>query len=169
MTIWGSACLAEDTEIRMTDGTFSILQNSVGKEIWTDHQGETRKIRRIHKFDTLETDPPLYGIGVNWMTGCHYIWGRVDSKWQRALESRGVHTAKRKPPKGPVYAVELDKDDHLTLRGGILAATFRNCNIVEPRRPGYSRDFRFKIERDYRKHTSSNGTMEEWDTDQTAP
>ena len=62
--IWGSACLAEDTEIRMADGTFSMLQNSVGKEIWTDQQ-ETRKIRRIHKFDTLETDPPLYGIGGN--------------------------------------------------------------------------------------------------------
>jgi len=57
-TIWGSACLAEDTEIRMADGTFSMI----GKEIWTDQQG-TRKIRRIHKFVTLETDPPLYGIG----------------------------------------------------------------------------------------------------------
>ena len=28
-TIWGSACLAEDTEIRMADGTFSMI----GKEI----------------------------------------------------------------------------------------------------------------------------------------
>ena len=83
--IWGSACLAEDTEIRMADGTFSMLQNSVGKEIWTDQQ-ETRKIRRIHKFDTLETDPPLYGIGGNQMTEFHYIWGQMDSKWQRALE-----------------------------------------------------------------------------------
>jgi len=71
-TIWGSACLAEDTEIRMMDGTFSMLQNSGGKQIWTDQQG-TRKIRRIHKFDTLETDPPLYGIGSNWMTEFHYI------------------------------------------------------------------------------------------------
>jgi len=31
-TIWGSACLAEVTEICMADGTFSILQNSVGKD-----------------------------------------------------------------------------------------------------------------------------------------
>jgi len=67
-TIWGSACLAEDTEIRMADGTFSKLLNSAGKQIWTDQQG-TRKIRRIHKFDTLETDPPLYGIEGNCMTG----------------------------------------------------------------------------------------------------
>jgi len=56
--IWGSACLVKDTEICMTDGTFSMLQNSVGKEIWTDQQG-TRKIRRIHKFDALEMDAPL--------------------------------------------------------------------------------------------------------------
>jgi len=28
-TTWGSACLAENTEICMADGTFSILQNSV--------------------------------------------------------------------------------------------------------------------------------------------
>jgi len=48
---WGSACLAEDTEIRLTDGTFASLQNSIGREIWTD-QPDTRKIRRIHKFDT---------------------------------------------------------------------------------------------------------------------
>ena len=30
-TTWGSACLAEDTEFRMADGTFSMLQNSLGK------------------------------------------------------------------------------------------------------------------------------------------
>ena len=59
---WGSACLAEDTEIRMADGTFAKIQNSVGKEIWTDQQG-TRKIRRIHKLDTLETDPPCMELG----------------------------------------------------------------------------------------------------------
>jgi len=82
---WGSACLAEDIKIRLADGTFATLQNSTGKEIWTDQQ-ETRKIRRIHKFDTLETDPPLYGIGGNWMTESHFIWGRTDSKWQRAFE-----------------------------------------------------------------------------------
>ena len=77
--------MAEDTKICMADGTFSMLLNSAGKEIWTDQQG-TRNIRRIHKFDTLETDPPLYGIGANYMTEFHYIWGRMDSKWQRALE-----------------------------------------------------------------------------------
>jgi len=56
----------------MADATFSTIQNSVGKEIWTEQQG-TRKIRRIHKFDTFETDPPLYGIGGNWMTEFHFI------------------------------------------------------------------------------------------------
>ena len=54
---WGSACLAEDIEIRLADCTFATLQNSTGKAIWTDQQ-ETRTIKRIHKFDTLETDPP---------------------------------------------------------------------------------------------------------------
>jgi len=79
------------------------------------------------------------------MKGFHYIWGRVDSKWQMALEFRGVNKAKRKISQRPVYAVEPDTDDHLTLRGGIQAATFGNCNIVEPRRPGYTQDFRFII------------------------
>jgi len=134
--------LAEDIEIRLADGTFATLQNSVGKEIWTDQQG-TRKIRRIHKFDTLETDPPLYEIGRNWVTASHFIWGQMDSKWQRAFEFRGV---KKKTPKGPVFAVELDTDDYLTLRGGIKAATFGNCLIVEPRRQGYTQDFCFKID-----------------------
>ena len=69
---WGLACLAENTEICMADGTFSIMQNSVGKEIWRDQQ-RTRKIRRIHKFDMIETDPPLFGIGGNWMTDFHFI------------------------------------------------------------------------------------------------
>ena len=93
--IWGSACLSEGTEIRMADRTFSILQNSVGKEIWTDQQGQ-RKLRRIHQFDTIETDPFLFGIGGNWMTDCHFIWGRKDSQWQRALEVRGVNKANGK-------------------------------------------------------------------------
>jgi len=134
-TTWRSACLAEDTEICMVDGTFSIIQNSVGKVIWTDQQGK-RKIRRIHKFDTIETDPPLFGIWGNWMTDFHFIWGRMDSKWQRALEVRGVNKAKRKTLKGSVFVVELDTYDYLTLRGGIQAATFGNCLIVEPHRQG---------------------------------
>jgi len=33
---WRSACLAEDTEIRLADGTFALIQNSIRKEIWTD-------------------------------------------------------------------------------------------------------------------------------------
>jgi len=78
-TTWGSACLAENTEIFVADGTFSMIQNSVGKEIWTDQQGK-RKIIRIHKFDTTETDPPLLGIGGKWMTKFYFIWGRIDSK-----------------------------------------------------------------------------------------
>ena len=95
----GSACLAEDIEIRLADGTFITLQNSAGKEIWTDQQG-TRKIRQIRKFDTLETDPPLYGIGGNWMTESHFIWGRMDPKWQRASEIRGATQSKEENPKG---------------------------------------------------------------------
>jgi len=151
----------EDTKIRMADGTFSMLQNSAGKEIWTDQQG-TRKVRRIHKFDTLETDPPLYGIGGNWMTEFLYFWGRMDSKWQRVLEYRGVNKAKRKNPKGPVYAVELDTDDYLTLRGGILSATFGNCRIVEPRRQGYTQDLRFKIDQALREKGLQKAHIIEW-------
>jgi hypothetical protein len=158
---WGSACLAEDTEIRMADGTFATLQNSAGKEIWTDQQG-TRKIRRIHKFDTLETDPPLYGIGGNWMTESHFIGGRMDSKWHWAFEIRGVNKVKKKTPKGPVFAVELDTDDYLTLRGGIKAATFGNCLIVEPRRQGYTQDFRFKIDQALRGRGLQKAYIIEW-------
>ena len=95
MTTWGLACVAEDTEICTADGTFSLLQNSVGKEIWTNQQGK-RKVRRIHKLDGTETDPPLLGIGFNWMTNFHFIWGRIDSKWHRAFEVRGVNKAVRK-------------------------------------------------------------------------
>jgi len=87
-TTWGSACLAENTQICMVDGTFAIIQNSVGKEIWMDQQGK-RKIIRIHKFDTTETDPPLLEIGGNWMTNFHFFGdesipngiGRLKSEW----------------------------------------------------------------------------------------
>jgi len=84
-TTWGSACLAEDTEIRLADGTFASLQHSIGKEIWTD-QPNTRKIKRIHKFDTRETDPPLYLIESNWVTESHFICRRTEPNWHRAFE-----------------------------------------------------------------------------------
>ena len=61
---WGAACLAEDTEIRLADGTFAQIQNSVGKSIWTD-QKEERIIIWIHKFDTKEADPRLVKVGRN--------------------------------------------------------------------------------------------------------
>jgi hypothetical protein len=64
---WGSACLGEDTEILLADGTFASLLHSIGQAIWTDKQG-TRRIKRIHKFATLATDPHLYEVGGNWMT-----------------------------------------------------------------------------------------------------
>ena len=115
-TTWGSACLAENTEIRVADGTFTIIQNSVGKEIWTDQQGK-RKITRIHKFDTAETDPPLLGIGGNWMADFHFIWGQIDSKWHKAFEIQGVKKKFRNSLKGSVYAAELDSDHYMTLRG----------------------------------------------------
>jgi len=54
----GSACLVEDTEILLADGTFVSLLHSIGKAIWTDQQ-DTRRIKRIHKFATLETDLPF--------------------------------------------------------------------------------------------------------------
>ena len=79
------------------------------------------------------------------MTNFHFIWGRIDSKWHRAFEVRGVNKAVRKSLKGSVFAVEMDTDDYLTLRGGIQVATFGNCLIVEPHRQGYTQDFRFKM------------------------
>jgi len=96
------------------------------------------------------------------MTEFHYIWGQMDSKWQRALEYQGVSKAKRKTPKGPVYAVELDTDDYLTLRGGILSANFGNCSIVEPRRQGYTQDFRFIIDQALRRQGLQKTHIIEW-------
>ena len=43
---WGSACLVEDTEILLADGTFVSLLHSIGQAIWTDQQ-DTRRIKRI--------------------------------------------------------------------------------------------------------------------------
>ena len=70
----------------------------------------------------------------------------MEPKWYRASEFRGDKATRRATSKGPVFAVELDRDDYLTLRGGIQAATFGNCLIVEPQRQGYTQDFRFKID-----------------------
>jgi len=145
----------------MADGTFSIIQNSVGKKIWTDQQGK-RKIIRIHKFDTTETDPPLLGIRGNWMTDFHFIWGRIESKWHRAFQVRGVNKTVRKSLKGSVFAVELDTDDYLTLRGGIRAATVGNCLIVEPHRQGYTQDFRFKLDQALRERGLQKAHIIEW-------
>jgi len=86
----------------------------------------------------------------------------MDSKWQRALEYQGVSKAKRKTPKGPVYAVELDTDDYLTLRGGFLSANFGNCSIVEPRRQGYTQDFRFIIDQALRRQGLQKTHIIEW-------
>jgi len=86
----------------------------------------------------------------------------MDSKWQRALKFRGVNEAKRKTPKGAVFAVELDTDDYLTLRGGIQAATFGNCLIVEPLRQGYTQDFRFKIDQALRGRGNQKAHIIVW-------
>ena len=153
--------MAEDIEIRLADGTFATLLDSTGKAIWTDQQ-DIRIIKRIHKFDTLETDPPLYGIGVNWMTEFHFIREGSESKWHRAFEVRGINKAKRRTPKGPVFAVELDTDDYLTLRGGIKAATFGNSLIVEPRRQGYTQDFCFKMDQALRRKGLQKAHIIEW-------
>jgi len=158
---WGSACLTADTEIRLADGTFATLQNSAGKAIWTDQQ-DIRIIKRIHKFDTRETDPPLYRIKGNWMTESHFIRGGLESKWHRAFEVRGINKVKRRTPKGPVFAVELDTDDNLTLRRGIKAATFGNCLIVEPHRQGYTQDFRFNMDQALRRKGLRKTYIIEW-------
>jgi len=147
---WGSACLVEDTEILLADVTFVSLLYSTGKAIWTDQQ-DKRRIKRIHKFATLETDPPLYEIEGNWMTASHFTRKGPGEKWHRAFETRGSNKPKRRISQGPVYAVELDTDDCLTLRGGIQAATFGNCLIVEPHRPGYTQDFCFNVDQALRR------------------
>jgi len=153
--------ISKDTEIRLADGTFASLQHSIGKEIWTD-QPNTRKIKRIHKFDTLETDPPLYLIEGNWMTESHFICGRTEAKWHRAFEFRGNNEVRRTTPKEPVFAVKLDTDDYLTLQGGINAATCSNCLIVEPHRQGYTQDFRFKIDQALRGRGLQKTDRIEW-------
>jgi len=145
----------------MADGTFTIIQNSVGKKLWTDQQGK-RKITRIHKFDMAETDLPLFGIGGNWIIGFHFIWGQNDSKWHRACEIQGVKKTFKKSPKGSVYAVELDIDGYLTLRGDIRAATFGNCPIVEPHQQRYTQDFRFKIDKALRERGLQKAHIIEW-------
>ena len=65
-------------------------------------------------------------------------------------------------PDETVFAVELDKDDHLTLRGDIQAATFGNCLIVEPQRPGYTQDFRFKVDQALRDKGLHRADLIEW-------
>ena len=56
-TTWATACLAADTDIRLSDGSFAPVQHSVGRNIWTD-QPHPRTITRIHKFHTLARTPP---------------------------------------------------------------------------------------------------------------
>jgi len=75
------------------------------------------------------------------------------SKEQRSSEDN---------PKGPVFAVELDTDDYLTLRGGTKAATFGNCLIVEPHRQGYTQDFRFRIDQALRGRGLQKTNLIEW-------
>ena len=96
------------------------------------------------------------------MTNFHFIWGRMETKWQRAFEVRGVNKTERKFLKGSVYAVESDTDDYLTLRGGIQAATFGNCLIVDPHRQGYAQDFRFKIDQALRERGLQRAHVIDW-------
>ena len=153
--------MAKDTEIRLADGTFALIQDSVGKPIWTDQQ-EKRRITRIHKFDTDEADPGLFGIGGNWRTGTHFIWGQKHSQRYRACDIPGVKKTFKNPLKESVYAVELNIDGHLTLRGGILAATFGNCLLVEPHHQGYTQDFHFKINKALRERGLLKAQLIEW-------
>ena len=83
-------------------------------------------------------------------------------KWRRVSDARGNILYNRRPPQASVYAVELDTDDHLTLRGGLQAATFGNCLIVEPRRQGYTQDFRFNLEQALRNKNLLTTHIIEW-------
>ena len=58
--------------------------------------------------------------------------------------------------------MELDTNDYLTLRGGIKAAAFGNCLIVEPHRQGYTQDFRFKIDQALRARGLQKTYLIEW-------
>ena len=87
---------------------------------------------------------------------------RMESKWCRASEFVGDKAIRRATSKGPVFAVELDKDDYLTLRGDIQAATFGNCLIVEPQRQGYTQDFRFKVDQALRDKGLRKADLIEW-------
>ena len=86
----------------------------------------------------------------------------MEPKWYRASEFRGDKATRRATPKGPVFAVELDRDDYMTLRGDIQAATFGNCLIVEPLRQGYTQDFRFKIDQALRGIGLQKKDLIEW-------
>jgi len=145
----------------MADGTFVCLLHSIGQAIWTNQQ-DTRRIKRIHKFATLATDPPLYEVEGNWMIASHFTRSGPGEKWRRASETRGSNVPNRRIPQGSVYAVELDTDDHLTLRGGIQAAAFGNCLIVEPHRQGYTQDFRFNIDQALRRKNLLKTHVIEW-------
>ena len=109
-TAWTSACLAADTDIRLSDGSYVPVQHSVGRNIWTD-QPHSCTILRIHQFDTQATDPPLCFINGNGLTESHFVRRRMESKWRRASEFAGK-VIRKANSKGPVFAVELDKDDH---------------------------------------------------------
>ena len=153
--------MGEDTEILLADGTFVSLLHYFGLAIWTDQQ-DTRRIKRIHKFATLATDPHLYEVGGNWMTASHFTRPGPEEKWRRASEIRGSNIPNRRIPQGSVYTLELDTDDYLTLRGGIQAAAFGNCLIVEPHRQGYTQDFRFNIEQALRRKNLLKTHIIEW-------
>jgi len=127
-----------ETEIRLADGTFTKIQNSVGKEIWTDQQGE-RKITQIHKFDTAETDPPLFEIGGNWMTGFHFIWEQKNFKWYRACEIPDVKKDIQELSEGIGLRCGTEYRWVPDTPGGHSGSTtFGNCLIVEPHRQGYT-------------------------------
>jgi len=96
------------------------------------------------------------------MTESHFIRGKNESKWCRASEFVDDKIIRRVTSKGPVFAVELDTDDYLTLRGGIQAATFGNCLIVEPHRQGYTHDFRSKIDQALRVKGLHKADLIEW-------
>jgi len=97
-----------------------------------------------------------------WAKASDFTWKGPAEKWYRAFEIRGSNKPKRRNLQGPVYAVELDTDDYLTLRGGIQTATFGNCLIVEQHRQGYTQDFRFNMDQALRRKNLLKTHIIEW-------
>ena len=97
--IWSTRIKAHNPSIVKDKRDIMIVAKTLcPRTRWT--KGVTGKIRRIHKFDTLETDPLLYGIGCNWMTEFHFIWGRWIPNGEGRSNFEGPIKEKEENPEG---------------------------------------------------------------------